>query len=263
MKTRWLIATTLLVIIVVFTFIKWLPNFSINFSGAINWPIKKIYKISSSIRLWTSASSIFEENQKLKELVSANVVDYVNLSRLQNENAALRKELDFVREKKVNIVVASIVGRQILNRSTIIIDRGSRHGLEVGQVATVGGGIVIGKIVQVFDQQATILLLTDPKSQLAVTPATVSGTNGMVVGQTGNSLLLDYVPQTTALSENDLIVTSGLEDKIPSGLLVAKVGNIISRENDIFKQARLVMPVQYDAVENISIVVGNYAQNTN
>ena len=263
MKARWLVAVALLIIIVVFGFIHWLPNFSINFGSFIDWPAKKLYQVGSSIKLWTKVPSILEENEQLKSMASANVVDYVALSRLQNENIALRKELDFIRDKKVSIVVAGVIGRQILNRSTLIIDRGSRHGLAVGQVATVGGGIVIGKIIEVSDQQATVLLLTDPRNQLAVTTANVSGTNGMVVGQTGNSLLLDYVPQTVPLAENDLIVTSGLENYIPAGLLVAKVGKITSKENDIFKQARLIMPIQYDAVENISIVIGNYAQNIN
>ncbi len=262
MKLRWMIALVLLVIVLVFGLIKWLPSV-VNVAGYINWPINKFYQLSSSVRLWGNVSSIVEENKQLKDLVALNIVDYVALSRLQNENAALRKELDFIREKKVNLVVASVVGRQILNRSTLIIDRGSRHGIEIGQAATVGGGIVIGKIVEVSEQKATILLLTDPRSQLAVTPATVNGTNGLVVGQTGNSLLLDYVPQTTPLAENDLIVTSGLEDKIPSGLLVAKIGSIISRENDVFKQARLVIPIQYDAVENISVIISNYGQNNN
>lgn len=262
MKIRWMIASMLLVIVLVFGLIKWLPSV-VNVVGFINWPVNKIYQLSSSIRLWGNVSAIVEENKQLKEQVALNIVDYVALSRLQNENASLRKELDFIREKKISLVVANVIGRQILNRSTLIIDRGSRHGIEVGQVATVGGGIVVGKIIEVSEQKATILLLTDPRSQLAVTPATVTGTNGLVVGQTGNSLLLDYVPQTTPLSENDLIVTSGLEDKIPSGLLVAKIGSIISRENDVFKQARLVIPIQYDAVENISVIINSYGQNSN
>jgi rod shape-determining protein MreC len=263
MKARWIVAVSLLVIIFIFAIIRWLPNFSIGFGGVVNWPAKKLYEVGSSIKLWTKVSAVKDENEQLRQLISANIVDYVALSRLQNENASLRKELNFVREKKVNIVVASVIGRQMLNRSTLIIDRGSRHGLAAGQVVTVGGGIVIGKLTEVFDQQATVLLLTDSRSQLAVTSASVSGTNGLVIGQTGNSLLLDYVPQTMPLAENDLIVTSGLENYIPAGLLVAQVGKIISKENDVFKQARLIIPVQYDAVENVSIVIGNYAQNTN
>lgn len=261
MKTRWSLILTLLMVVIVFGFIRWFPNISTNLDNFVNWPKQKLYQLGSSIKLWTQVSTISEENEQLRSLVSSTVVDYVALTRLQNENSALRKELDFIRDNKVGLVVARVIGRQILNRSALVIDRGSRHGLTVGQVATVGGGMVIGKLVEVNESQSTILLLTDPRSQLAVTSASINGTNGLVVGQTGNSLLLDFVPQTMPLAENDLIVTSGLEDNIPAGLLVAKVGQIISKDNDVFKQARLIMPVQYSSVENVSIIVGEYAKD--
>ncbi len=263
MKARWSIVLTLLIVVIAFSIIRWLPNFSINLDNFFNWPKQKFYQLGSSVKLWTQVSTISKENEQLRSLVSSTVVDYVALTRLQNENSALRKELDFVRENKVGLVIAKVVGRQILNRSALVLDRGSRHGLAVGQVVTVGGGIVIGKLIEVYESQATVLLLTDPRSQLAVTSATINGTNGLVVGQTGNSLLLDFVPQTIPLTENDLIVTSGLEDNIPAGLLVAKVGQIISKDNDVFKQARLIMPIQYTSVENVSIIVGDYAKDTN
>jgi rod shape-determining protein MreC len=261
MKARWSIAGLLFICFSVFILLFNWPKFSSGLSNLIGWPVSKFYQFGATVRMWSNLAKIADENDQLRALVAATVVDYVSLSRLQNENTALRQELNFIRDKKVNLILAKVIGREILNRSAIIIDRGQQHGIAIGQVATVNGGIVIGKVIEVFSDRSVVLLLTDPRSQLAVTPATTSNGNGLVIGQTSNALLLDFVPQITPLKENDLIVTSGLENSIPAGLLVGKVGLIISKENDVFKQARLIIPVNYDGVENVSIVVGNYVQS--
>jgi rod shape-determining protein MreC len=108
---------------------------------------------------------------------------------------------------------------------TLLIDKGSASGVSLNTPVAVPEGIV-GRVLRLSPSAATVLLITDPNSRIPV----VSQKNriqGILKGQGPNhELLMEYVPQGSALEDGEILVTSGLEEIFPKGLPVARVTRI-------------------------------------
>jgi len=197
---------------------------------------------------------IIDENSQLKKEVARLVIDYVRLNNLESENSYLRRELNFIQEKHFNYEVADIIGRQAYNDQILILAKGSADGLKVGQAITVDQGIIVGKILSTEDHRAYAALLTEVRSQLAVSLESLSGTNGLLLGRVGSSLLMDLIPQDKTVAKDNLVITSGLEEGIPRGLLVGRISQVDSLATRRFSGSslglalskRLALKVGYD-----------------
>ncbi len=99
------------------------------------------------------------------------------------------------------------------------------------------------------------MLLKDSKSRVAVTIQNLDHTVGLVEGQYGLSFSMTNIPQNQDIREGDLVVTSGLEGKIPKNLLVAKVASIKSIESEIFKTAILTPILNFDNLSNVLVII--------
>lgn len=166
------------------------------------------------------------------------VLDRVKFEELKRENKELRETLGFIERQDLQSVMASIVSRSRTTQSAIFsIDRGRDDGIQVGNPVIVKDGILIGKVVSVTSASATVHALTDPSVATAVSVLNQTQTIGVAEGMTGNLLHLKFIPQDTVLSVNDLVVTSGLESNIPSGLFVGLVNDVEQEANAPFLQA--------------------------
>src|SRR3989344_1765345 len=187
-------------------------------------------------------SKIAAENAILKEELAKLSVDYLKLSALQGENDYLRQELNFIRAGHYQSEVAAVVGQLPFNDQVLIIDKGSESGLTAGLPATFNQGILVGKIIQTETNRSLVELLTSAKSEVAATLSEAAGTNGLIKGAAGQGMILDLIPQDQEVKEGDKVMTSGLEEKMPRGLLIGQVGTVESRVGQVFKQARVVPP---------------------
>jgi len=59
------------------------------------------------------------------------------------------------------------------------------------------------------------------------------------------------IPKNKSIEVGDVIFTSGVEETIPSGLLLGEVSEISEDERDLFKTAKIWQPAD---TKNISIV---------
>ena len=223
----------------------------------ISAPIeKKAYQLGESLFSFLNYSRLAKENSRLREEVSRLAIDYIEQQTLSQENTYLRRELDFLRAKKFVFVLTDVIGRQPDNDQILILDQGSSAGLEVNLPVTVGHGIMIGKIIKVETNRAWAELLTSPESSAAASLATLSGTNGLINGQIGNNLLLESIPQDKEIKEQDLVITSGLEEKIPRGLLVGYVIEVESLAGQVFKRARIEPAINYHNLQILTVIKG-------
>jgi rod shape-determining protein MreC len=214
----------------------------------------KTFQWGRSLAGFLNYRSLVEENRLLKEEVAKLSIDYLKLASLAAENDYLKKELAFVAKSAYRHQLAKVIGRTPLNEQVLIIDQGSGAGLAVGQPVTVNQGVIVGRLVKVEEQRSYLQLLTDTNSQLAVAVGNFSGTSGLLKGQAGNSLLLDLIPQDQELKVDDLVITSGLEEKIPRGLLVGRLSQINQVVGQIFKQARVNPLFNYQNLQIVDVI---------
>lgn len=216
----------------------------------VNWQAK-FFQTSSQI---FKAVSLMEENDKLREKLAAINVDYSRLNSLATENDYLKKELNFLDNSDYHYQSALVIARLPFNQQQIIINAGAASGLRAGLAVTFNQGVMIGKIIKVEENSAVVSLLTENNSQLAVTTAALSGTNGLLKSRTGLNVFMELIPQDKNVAVGEMVITSGLEKDIPRGLAVGKISQVESGAGQIFKSAKVDPPFDYDSILWVTVI---------
>lgn len=175
------------------------------------------------------------ENKALKE----------QLANLLSENASLRKKLaetesllsqeQYLDPKIYNLIPARPVGLSRYLR----IDKGEDDGVKVGQVVVFKDNF-IGKVVEISAQAANVRLLSDPDSKVAAFSQGLEGkARGVLTGQFGTDFLFDKILHEEQIKAGDLVYSEGTEGYLPRGLILGRVKEVMERENEIFKQAKV------------------------
>ncbi|MFA5935367.1 MAG: rod shape-determining protein MreC [Patescibacteria group bacterium] len=192
---------------------------------------------------------------ELEARVTSLAVDYVRLRALEEENHSLQALTGYLSTSGYDHVPARVIARSNDPRSaTVLIDRGSKDGIETGMAVIVGEGVFVGKVTSLKERVSTITLVADERSRIA---ASLSGQHrllGLVEGRGNHVARLTLVPQAEGLEPDDVIVTSGTEEKIPANLIVGLVNAIEGKPTDPFKSAALEPVVQADTLNLVSVL---------
>lgn len=179
--------------------------------------------------------------QALEDLYSQRAqfaLEAVEVRRLKEENALLREEINFQERTGLTTVSAQIIAKSIsrsVNR--FVLNVGEQEGIRLGSPVISHDGIFVGKIIELSSHSSTVSSVTDPSQSIAVSLLNESRTIGVASGIIGDLIQIDYIPVDEHIQANDLVVTSGLEAHIPSGLLVGLVNTVRQEADSPFKQA--------------------------
>jgi rod shape-determining protein MreC len=137
------------------------------------------------------------------------------------------RQLRALRENTAGIAHKFIVG-DVMNvdldafRARIVVDKGARDGVFVGQAVLDEGG-VFGQVSRVSELTCEVILISDATHAI---PAKVNrnGLRTVVLGSGDpNHLRLPYVSTAADIVKGDLLVTSGLGGVFPAGYPVGIV----------------------------------------
>jgi rod shape-determining protein MreC len=104
---------------------------------------------------------------------------------------------------------------------------------------------VVGRIYRAGLSVATVLLLTDPSSRIAVVGRD-NRAMGVAYGMgAGENLVVKYVGIKSVIEPQEILVTSGMDGVFPKGLPVARVSSVKREEGTLF------MDVQADPLVDI------------
>lgn len=196
---------------------------------------KSSTKSISQLNFVFRARHAAQENKALKE----------QLGELLSENATLRKRLaeteaqisqeNYIDARTYNLKAARPIG---LGRY-LKIDQGQTSQIAQNQAVVVNDNYV-GKIIQVSEKASLIQLLTDPDSKVSAFSIGKTGkAKGVLLGQFGTELLMDKILHEEEIAVGDLVYSEGTEGFLPRGLILGRVKEVLSRENEIFKQAKV------------------------
>jgi rod shape-determining protein MreC len=172
--------------------------------------------------------------------------DYDRLAALLNYNRFGPEDFQFVTCDVIGMDTSGFV-------RAIQINCGRRDGLEImDPVATELG--LVGRVVKVSATGAEVLLLTDPNSRVN-TRLQTSRQDGVVIGQLTGDLLMSFIPIDAQVDEGDLVMTNGLGQMFPAGLVVGKVLSAALSENELYKEARVRSLVDFDRLEVVQVLV--------
>lgn len=176
------------------------------------------------------------------------------MASLISDNNLLRGLLGSKEKLQDNVLVAELIGIDPNpRRHEIIIDKGSRHKVFVGQPVLDAHGL-LGQVIKVSLLTSRILLISDQSHTI---PVQVSRNNLRLVAQgsgTTGRLVLQHVQYTADIREGDLLVSSGLGDRFPVGYPVGVVDKVEHKPGKPFALATAIPSAQLDRSRHVLLV---------
>jgi rod shape-determining protein MreC len=174
---------------------------------------------------------------------------------LEEENIELKEQLAFQKKTKANFVNANVIGKttEAIGNS-LIINVGYLQNVQVGNPVLVGNGILIGKISRTEQDRSIVRIVNDSQSIIAATIMNSDKSLGVVEGGYGISINMNLIPQNEDVSIGDIIVTSGLENNIPRGLVIGKVVATKKEPYKPFQTAVLSPAVTLEKIYIVSVI---------
>jgi len=211
--------------------------------SALSHPVTALRDVAGEVRqfmfLRDEVDRLREENARLLQWQTA-------ARRLDQENAVLRAQLAARSEPRPILLTARVIGDSAGPFvRTVLLNAGRRDGVEKGQAATAGLGLV-GRVVEVGERSSRLMLITDMNARVPVMLES-SQLKGLLSGD--NSLQ----PQLIFLSPGEVkagerVVTSGHDGLTPPGI---PVGTVV-RQGDA--PPKVVPLVDWNRLEYVQVV---------
>jgi rod shape-determining protein MreC len=205
-------------------------------------------------RLRVDNSSLRAENERL-------TAENARLVEIQRENEQLTGLLQLRAGFDHQTVAASVVMRESSEfRRVVGLDKGTKDGIAIGDVVIAGGGSLVGRVTEVGEDGATVVLLTDASSTV-IGQLTTTGGIGEVIGQLGGVLVMAQIDAGEKVDLGDEVVTAGIElgggirSPYPKGLLIGQVIDARRDANDVVQTAYLDPAADLDKLEYVLVIL--------
>lgn len=217
-------------------------------AGIASWPAAPVAFVRRASEAIGSLLALEEENARLRE-ENRRLVHWQNEAiRLAVQNAALREALKMppvtgTRRRTTVRIVADPGGPFVQTR---LIDAGRDRGLEKGMAVVDAYGMV-GRIVEVGERSARVLLITDFNSRIPVLVER-SRDQAILEGRNGPLAELRFLPMNPSVAVGDRVLTSGRGGLLPPGLPVGEIVHVDDRRV-------LVRPlVDWDRLDHVTVL---------
>ncbi len=172
---------------------------------------------------------------------------------LEQENSRLKKFVNFTSTDPDSYVAARVIARDPSPWfQTLMIDKGETDGLMKGSPVLVSEGIV-GQIIKVSQDYSRVQLITDRNSAV---DALVQGSRirGMVKGNNEEPCTFVYALRKDEIKAGEMIVSSGLDQVFPKGLMIGRILEIKTENSLLFQDITLDTSVEFDKLEEVLVL---------
>lgn len=244
--------------IVITLSVLWVFNRPLSALGLFLYKFTGGYLHSSAQSLSTTqkqASDLWTANQKLqiyKELNKELILNNNLLESQVSEIPGLKKALDFKNNSTYATIPAKIIGRSPDTwHRQVIIDKGSHHGVKVGQGVITEKGVV-GQIQKVGMYSSIVQLVYNADWRMGVKISRL-GQYGVLTGDYPELPYLQFITIDSDVKVGDEIVTSGIcidtsNCPYPENYPVGKVFSVKKDPDEV----DLVVKIKFN--ENLSMI---------
>ena len=208
---------------------------------------------------FASIEELQAENEALRQDNARLQEELRRASPAAEENKRFREMLD-LRAQRSDLVfeAARITQRDVSNwSSTLVLNRGSRHGVAESDCAVDCYGNLVGVVTEVGLNWCRLTTILDTGSQLGAmvfrTEETAIAAGDLSL-MTEGKLKLSYLPDSSTLIKGDLVVTSGLGGYYPSGLPIGSVEEVRTDDGGLARYAVLTPRCDPDALTDLYII---------
>ncbi|MFQ5457079.1 MAG: rod shape-determining protein MreC [Myxococcota bacterium] len=204
--------------------------------------------------------------------------DYFDLIDVKKDNAALRRRLTELAEENRQfreallaaerhrligemrdrlpqpMIPARVIGADSSSWfRTVLLDRGTRDGIEKGMAVVTPAGAV-GHVLATSSRASKVLLITDRASALDIMVER-SRARGIIEGKTESRCDLKYVVHGEDVKVGDLLLSSGMGGIFPKGLPVGTVTEVSSEKRGMFQHALVEPVVDFNKLEEVFVIL--------
>ncbi len=206
------------------------------------------------IALWNTEREA-EDLRDINRRLSRQIADQ---SLIEQENARLRRLLGFTRRVPLQYSPARVIATNILSQfRSITINTGRADGLS-GNPAVVTEAGVVGRVIELHDRSARVLLMIDSNSSIDGLVRR-TGARGIIQGVSERDQLIcqfAFSLRTEDVRAGDEIITSGLDQQFPAGLLLGRVVEVSRNDFGIFQEAKIEPAVDFSRLNEVLLVTG-------
>lgn len=236
----------------------WLVGFRASIATALS-PVYFLADLPAESSDWLgSTMSSREALQDQVSVLERRVLELSQASQqylaVREENSRLRALLGSRERLGRDVLVAEIVG--VLpgpDRHEVVIDKGSSDGLRDG-LAVIDEYGMVGQVVETAGSSARVLLVSDVSHALPV-QVVRNNLRGIASGSGQlDELQLDYVPDSADIREGDVLVSSGLAGRFPSGYPVGTVSAVTRGTGEAFASVQARPSAQLDRSRHVLVL---------
>lgn len=227
------------------------------------WPMELVlplYKgavggISSLSGLWEDYVHL-RYNKKEHERLKSQVKNYQQTLLVYEEEVRRLKRLEILDLVKNALnrpsVAANVIGGDDRRGySSRVVDKGSSSGISWDSPVINTEGVV-GRVVHVSRNSAVVQLISDLDSGVGILLETSRAT-GVLRGTGQQTATIHYVPLTEKTSPGERVITSGLDQIYPKGLLVGNVLSATSGQTGL-QEVQVSITAQMKKLEEVLIL---------
>ena len=251
------------VLILGLVFLNLFPNASKtleNFIFKIFSPAQKLFiktgdSISGFSKILLSIRNLGEENTQLRQKNTELETQVSELKAVKAENEALRSALNFSPKDATVYEMASVVGKNITGgEDWILIDKGTDNGIEKNMAVVSEQFSLVGKVIESGKNFSKVMLITD-KNNVVAALIENKRSEGLTQREGGSDkIFLDFIPKNENIELGEKILTSGMDNVYPKGILIGKVENIDSSENQLFQKISILPAVDFNKLEEVFVL---------
>lgn len=207
---------------------------------------------------FTEFDDLKAENEELKKQIRDMEQTVRDAELAIEENNQLRAAAGQPqRTRELTTMNAEVIARNPGDWAmTLSLDKGSSHGVEVGDLVTTVDGMV-GYVSEVYSNTCEVTTVIDVEMQCG---ALITRTRETAIAE-GNydlmaegNLRLSYLTEDSSVVIGDTVETSGRGGLFPKGVMIGTVESVLPEENGISYYAVIKPFVNVDTVSSVFIV---------
>ena len=204
-------------------------------------------------------NQMYKEYKKLKSKAEKSDLYLARIEELENEIDDLKESLDLETITGYKEINATVVNRNVGSwYNNVTINKGSKSGIKEGMAVITNKGL-IGKIINVSNFTSTVkLLATDELSNKISVKIQLDDKNvyGLLTSydKKKNIYLVEGISDNDEINVGSKVVTTGLSEIFPSGILVGEVKKVTKDKYELAKALEVTPAVDFDDINIVTVL---------
>jgi rod shape-determining protein MreC len=204
--------------------------------------------------------SLRRENLELRSTNQQFEDQLAALDAVAEENRRLSRLLEIRDRLEFESTVAGVTSRHATRFERVLtVDRGAEAGIVVGAPVLSEGGALAGKVLEVGDGWASVMLISDTRS-LVTGLDTRTRATGEVTGRLAAPLAMSNIPVTDKIAINDRVVTAGIDlgkrfrSFYPKNIPIGRVVDVEQEPGSIVQTALVQPAADLERLEDVLVL---------